>query len=85
MAGDRQRITAHLAQPLTAVEGALLDGVGQLVESSPARLVLEVPRGSAGRVVGTLEQFGSVVGVSLTDPPLEDTLRELYRTPAATA
>ena len=42
-----------------------------------------MPRGSAGSVIGRLAQLPGVLDVSLTDPPLEETLRDLYAVPQA--
>jgi hypothetical protein len=75
MAGDRKRITARLSRPLPASSAAAL---GDVREHTDAFLVIEVPPGRAGEVVGELERIG-VDDVSLGDPPLEDTLRTLYR------
>jgi ABC-2 type transport system ATP-binding protein len=75
MAGDRKRITARLSRPLPASSAAAL---GDVREHTDALLVVEVPPGRAGEVVGELERIG-VDDVSLGDPPLEDTLRTLYR------
>ncbi len=86
LAGDRQRVTARLSRPLDGavldsafLTGTALDGLGTLVEHTPATVVLEVARGRAGAVVGALEQLDGVADVSLADPPLEETLRDLYR------
>jgi hypothetical protein len=86
LAGNRQRVTARLSRPLdgAVLDGALLaggalDGLGTLVEHTPATVVLEVARGRAGAVVGALERLDGVTDVSLTDPSLEETLRDLYR------
>jgi ABC-2 type transport system ATP-binding protein len=75
MAGDRKRVTARLS---AAVPAAGLGRLGQVLEHTPGRVVLDVPRGSAGAVVGALEQLPGVSDVSLADPPLEETLRGLY-------
>jgi ABC-2 type transport system ATP-binding protein len=79
MAGDRRLITARLSRPLSAAAAAAL---GDVREHTAALLVLEVPPGRAGEVVGELERIG-VENVSLGDPPLEDTLRTLYESAAA--
>jgi ABC-2 type transport system ATP-binding protein len=75
MAGDHKRVTARLS---TAVPAVQFDGLGQVLEHTPGQVVLDVPRGSAGAVVGALEQLQGVSDVSLADPPLEETLRGLY-------
>lgn len=74
MAGDAKRITTRLSHPLGPEDVA---GLGEVLEHTASTLVLEVPRARAGEIVGTLERIG-VADVSLADPPLEDTLRELY-------
>lgn len=74
MAGDRKLITARLALPLATEAAAAL---GDVREHTDSRLVLEVPPGRAGEVVGELERIG-VERISLGEPPLEDTLRALY-------
>lgn len=74
MAGDRKLITARLSRPLAAATAAAL---GEVREHTDSRLVLEVQPGRTGDVVGELERLG-VEGVTLGDPPLEDTLRALY-------
>lgn len=77
MAGDRKRVTARLDRPAPV---ALFEGLGAVVIHSPGMVELEVSRAAAGRAVGALEQVEAVSDVSLADPPLEETLRELYRT-----
>ncbi len=79
MAGDRKLVTARLSRPLPAATAAAL---GDLREHTDSRLVLAVPPGRTGEVVGELERIG-VEGVTLGDPPLEETLRTLYATPDA--
>jgi ABC-2 type transport system ATP-binding protein len=76
MAGNRKLITARLSRPLPAATAAAL---GEVREHTHGRLVLEVQPGRTGEVVGELERLG-VEGVTLGDPPLEDTLRALYET-----
>ena len=66
----------------TKVGAPLLSGVsvtGTVVEQTAGTVVLEVPRSRAGAVVGNLEMLEAVSDVSLADPPLEETLRDLYR------
>jgi ABC-2 type transport system ATP-binding protein len=75
MAGDQQRITARLSSPLSP---ASVSDLGDVREHTDSLLVLEVARGAAGRTVGALESLEGVAGVTLDDPPLEDTLRRLY-------
>lgn len=77
MAGDTKRITARLARPVPVETVA---GFGEVREHSSSTLVLEVPRGRVGEVVGELERIG-VEDITLRDPPLEDTLRTLYGAP----
>jgi ABC-2 type transport system ATP-binding protein len=76
MAGDRKRVTAQLTAEVPAAE---LDRLGLVIEHTPATVVLEVPRASAGATVAALELLDPVSDVSLADPPLEETLRDLYR------
>ena len=75
MAGDQQRITVRLAAPLAA---DAVVGLGDVREHTATRLVVEVPRGRAGHTLGVLERLDGVAGVTLGDPPLEETLRTLY-------
>ena len=75
LAGDRKRVTARLSAPLPAPQAEVL---GTVVEHTPATLVVEVPRSRSGATVGILEQLVQVLDVTLADPPLEDTLRDLY-------
>jgi ABC-2 type transport system ATP-binding protein len=79
VAGDEKRITVLLSQPIAAHAVAHL---GEIREHTETSLVLQVQRGAAGEAVGVLERLPGVVDVSLTDPPLEDTLRDLYAAPA---
>jgi len=76
LAGDRKRLRARLLRP---VDVATFEGIGTIVEHTAAELVLEVPRGHTGQAVGALELLDEVSDVSLTDPPLEETLQDLYR------
>jgi len=76
MAGDRKRVTARTTTPL---DRGALETLGTVIELTPGTVVIEVPRSRAGAVVGSLEQLESVTDVSLGDPPLEETLRGLYR------
>jgi len=76
LAGDRKRLRARLLRP---VDVATFAGIGTIVEHTAAELVLEVPRGHTGQAVGALELLDEVSDVSLTDPPLEETLQDLYR------
>jgi len=76
MAGDRKRVTARTTAPLPLLE---LEALGTVVEQTVGTVVLEVPRSRAGAVVGSLELLDAVSDVSLADPPLEETLRDLYR------
>ena len=76
MAGDRKRVTARTTTPL---DRDALETLGTVIEQTPGTVVIEVPRSRAGAVVGSLEQLESVTDVSLGDPPLEETLRDLYR------
>ncbi len=69
-------MTARLSAPLARAD---VDHLGTVVEHSVGTLVLEVSRPRAGATVGALEQLAGVVDVSLADPPLEETLRDLYR------
>jgi ABC-2 type transport system ATP-binding protein len=80
-AGDRKRVTARLNRPLPT---DAVRGIGDVREHTPSTLVVEVARGSAGAVVGVLEGLDGVADVSLADPPLEETLRDLYAAPALT-
>jgi ABC-2 type transport system ATP-binding protein len=76
MAGDRKRVTARTTEPLAH---DALAALGTVVEQTPGTVVLEVQRSRAGSVVGSLELLDGVTDVSLGDPPLEETLRDLYR------
>ncbi len=76
MAGDRKRVTARTTAPL---DPGALETLGTVIEQTPGTVVIEVPRSRAGTVVGSLELLDSVSDVSLGDPPLEETLRDLYR------
>ena len=76
MAGDRKRVTARTTSRSPAARSRHL---GHVVEQTPGTVVLEVPRSRAGAVVGSLELLDDVSDVSLGDPPLEETLRDLYR------
>ena len=58
---------------------AQLESLGTVVEQTPGTVVLEVPRARAGATVSALETLDAVLDVSLGDPPLEETLRDLYR------
>lgn len=80
MAGDRKRITARLATPLSA---AVVEGLGDVWEHTDAALVLEVERGRAGAAISILEDLPGVADVSLSDPPLEEALRTVYDAPVA--
>ena len=75
MSGDVKRVRARLLRPLSRME---VEHLGTVVEQTPTTLVLDVPRGDAGRVVTALERFDELMDISLADPPLEETLRELY-------
>lgn len=80
MANDSKRLRAQLLRPLPDTELAAL-GLDQdvtIVEHTPTELVLEVPRGRTGGVVGLLEQVDAVTDLTMVDPPLEETLRQLY-------
>lgn len=81
MAGDSKRVHARLAAPLPAADLAAL---GRVIEHTAASITLEVSRGGAGQVVSALEEWDGVVDLSLTDPPLEETLRDLYASPGVT-
>ena len=76
MAGDRKRVTARTTAPLALSE---LEALGTVVEQTAGTVVLEVARSRAGAAVGSLELLDAVSDVSLADPPLEETLRDLYR------
>ena len=75
MAGDRKQVTAHLSYAVAVEQFSTL---GRVIEYGPGTVVLEVPRERAGATVTTLELLDSVIDVSLSDPPLEETLRGLY-------
>jgi ABC-2 type transport system ATP-binding protein len=75
LAGDRKRVTALLSGPLPTT---LLESLGTVVEQTVGTAVLDVPRSRSGATVGILEQLDQVLDVTLQDPPLEDTLRDLY-------
>lgn len=77
MAGDQKLVTAQLSTP---VPEEVVAGLGVVREHSATTLVLEVSRARAGEAVGALGRLDAVADVSLEDPPLEDTLRTLYRT-----
>lgn len=76
MAGDRKRVTAQLTSSLPATD---LERLGRVVDHTAASVVLDVPRAGAGAAVAALELLDEVSDVSLADPPLEETLRDLYR------
>ena len=75
LAGDRKRVTALLSSPLPAAQ---VEALGTVIEQTPGTVVLDVPRSRSGATVGILEQLSPVLDVTLADPPLEDTLRDLY-------
>lgn len=79
MSGSDKLITARLSRPLPSAQAAAL---GDVREHTDALLVLAVPPGRAGEVVGELERIG-VERIGLGDPPLEDALRSLYGGPGA--
>lgn len=87
MASDTKRLRAQLVRPLPENELAALDldGDVNVVEHSTTELVLEVPRGRTGHVVGRLEQSDAVSDLTMVDPPLEETLRQLYQRTGADA
>ena len=75
MAGDQKRISATLCRPIPLERVADLAEISELSDTA---VVLQVPRSVAGEVIAVLGSMDGVVDVSLTDPPLEDTLRALY-------
>ncbi|MFD6091124.1 ATP-binding cassette domain-containing protein [Oerskovia sp. NPDC060338] len=80
MSSNAKQVRAQLLAPLSERELATigLDEV-TIVEHTPTELVLTVPRGRAGRVVGLLEQVETVTDLKMGDPPLEEALTQLYR------
>lgn len=82
MADDTKRVRAQLSTPLTDADlvRAGVDDDVTIVEHSPTELVLAVRRGRAGALVARLEPLEAVWDLSMTDPPLEETLAALYRT-----
>lgn len=79
LAGDRKHVTARLERPVTEGEVAGLGDV-RVITSTPGTLTVEVARSGAGAVLLALESLDAVSDVSLADPPLEDTLTQLYGT-----
>lgn len=77
LAGDRKRVTARLEQPLSDADVAGL-GVSRVIARTTTMLTVEVARAEAGKALLALESLDAVSDVSLADPPLEDTLTELY-------
>ena len=77
LAGDRKHVTARLERPLTDAEIAAL-APARVISRTPGTTTLEVARADAGRILLALESIDAVSDVSLADPPLEDTLAELY-------
>ncbi len=75
-AGDRKRLTARLRRP---VDSGSMSAVGEILEHTDARVVLEVSRAKSGPAISALQGLDAVVDVSLADPPLEETLSDLYR------
>lgn len=81
MANDGKRLRAQLLAPLADADLAALgleDDV-TVVDHTPTELVLGVPRGRAGGVVRQLERIDTVTDITMVDPPLEETLAQLYR------
>lgn len=81
LAGRGKRIAARLT---AGIDIAVASELGKVVEHSAGTLVLEVDADSAPSVLGRLQSMPGVVDLSLSHPPLEETLRVLYAgTPAS--
>lgn len=74
-AGDRKHLTVRLRTPIDPADAAVH---GRVLEQTDARLVLEVDRERSGPVISELQQMAAVIDVSLADPPIEETLADLY-------
>lgn len=76
-----KRLTLRLSSP---VDAGQLAGLGQLVRSSPAEVVLQVPQAAVRDVVGRALAELPVVDLSVEEAPLEEVMSELFaRTRAA--
>lgn len=76
MTGDGVRVRARLTRPVPL---SAVANVGTVVSHTSTEVELEVRKGSAGQAVGLLERIDGVADITMTDPPLEETLRSLYQ------
>lgn len=77
LSGGRKRLTVRY---LTAPGRSRLEPMGRVLVHGEAQAVIEVERERSGAIIGQLLDLPEVLDVSLGDPPLEETLAQLYRT-----
>ncbi len=77
-AGSNKRIELRLDRSLPAEE---LAGFGRVISTRPNRAVIEVDQAATGATVNRALQHPAVSDLTLTDPPLEDALAEIYGAP----
>ena len=78
-AGTRKRIELQLSEPMSA---ALAAEIGTVIEHRPNRVIVEVDREHTGDIVTRAMGRRGIENVNLTDPPLEDSLADIYGSPA---
>lgn len=75
--GDDKRLVARVSDDADVEAMAT---IGAVIEVTPGRVVVSVPRTEAGMTLTALQATRGVIDVTVVDPPLEDTLSELYGT-----
>jgi ABC-2 type transport system ATP-binding protein len=75
-----KRVTIRLARP---VERAHLDKVATVVTADAAQVVYSVPAARVSEVVRDALAALPVVDLTIEEPPLEEVMRELFRTRGA--